>query len=235
MKGLVQDRTGTPSRQIAPWFALLGSLLLGIVIGGWVDPSGAPAAAAGVWWPAAGSVGIVLAAVFVIAAAVLLRHSRGKTAHDDAVRDAVTGLYLPMYADEAVAGLVARDDRNGRSQTALVHITIDVLDEARQRHGNDAVATLLAAAGRHVRSQSREGDLPMRDGDTVLVYLQCEEIDQAAAFCRRLGMLLSGEQLSIGDDVWKIAPRMRIALRHQNEALDDFRRRAYVAPDLVVG
>ena len=101
------------------------------------------------------------------------------------MRDPLTGLYSRFYAAEALPGLFARDDRVGHSRLVLVRVEIDGLDHVRRRQGASAAAFVLATVGRHIRSQTREDDLPVEpDGEGFAIYLHCEDADQARAFCR---------------------------------------------------
>ena len=217
----------------ALFMLIMGIGLVGYVVGGWfATGSGAPTAVT-----AYGSTGriadggasfVVLAVglgMLLVASALLLRSRQSLS--EAIMRDPLTGLYSRFYAAEALPGLFARDDRTGHSRLVLVRVEIDGLAQIRRRHGESAAARVLATVGRHIRSQTREDDLPVEpDGDGFAIYLHCEHADQARAFCRRLTTLLRSEQLDWHGEVIKIDTSMWITVRQVGESSDDMLRRA---------
>lgn len=211
-------------RRWATLFAILGLVLIGTVISA--------------WWPRGGDVAyrpalsppvlLIIAAVSIAVALTLLRRIVAVTA-DTGLRDPTTGLYRDSYVAETVANLIARDDRSGRSQLALVCIRVDYLDDIQRRYGRSGVGELLRCAGRQIRGQTRDGDLPLGTDCGFEIYLQCDELEQAEAFCRRLAMLLAGEQIELRGDVVKIATRMGAAMRERGESLATLQQRAVAA------
>ncbi len=164
-------------------------------------------------------------ALLLIACGLLLRSRRSLL--QSALRDPLTGLYTALYAAEALPGLVARDDRVGQSRLVLVRIRIDAIDDIRRRYGGRAVDLVLHTAGGLILGQTREDDLPVEpDDDGFAVFLHCEEIDQARAFCRRLATLLHSEQLDWNGDVIKVSASTRIAVREIGEPIDSLQARA---------
>lgn len=222
--------TGRPLRRAAVWLAGAGVALVGVAIGVSMTPPTEPVATPGVRAVLDQAPLIVVAALLFAVAVAMQRRAR-RVATDDPLRDPATGLYRPAYVDEAVTNLAARDDRDGRSQLALATIGFAYLDAVERRHGRGAVDSLLDVAGRAVRGQSRDSDLPMRDGDRFLVYLQCDDVDQADAFCRRLAMLLRQEQFDVAGEVVKLSPRTGAVLRACGEPVAAFRLRAASLPD----
>ena len=217
------------------FMAIMGIGLVGYVVGGWFAPTGqsasitAPSVGTQVFSDGGASF-VVLAVGFglLLVASALLMRSR-QSLSQAVMRDPLTGLYSRFYAAEALPGLFARDDRVGHSRLVLVRVEIDGLDDVRQRLGASAAAFVLAAVGRHIRSQTREDDLPVEpDGEGFAIYLHCEDADQARAFCRRLATLLRSEQLDWEGEVIKIAASMWIAVRQIGESNDDMRQRATV-------
>lgn len=169
---------------------------------------------------------LLATAVPVFAALVLgygLRRGRARAAG----QDPLAGLYSGPQADQVLPILMARDDRSGCSQLALVRVGVDRLDDLRRRYGDEAAARVLASLGRHIRSQTRGEDLPMRpDEHGFAVFLRCAEVEQAAAFCRRLATLARSDQLDWQGDVIKVALSMGVALREPGEPLDGLQARA---------
>jgi len=182
--------------------------------------------------PGGASVGVAAFAVLAIGFGLLLFAStlllRSRQSLSQAImRDPLTGLYSRFYAAEALPGLFARDDRTGRSRLVLVRVEIDGMDDVRRRYGSRAVALILGAVGRHIRSQSREDDLPVEpDGEGFAIYLHCEEAEQARAFCRRLATLLRSEQFEWEGDVIKISASMWITVRQIGESEDEMQQRS---------
>lgn len=218
----------------ALFMAIMGIGLVGYVVGGWFGPAGesvlldsaSPVGAHGL--SNAGASFAVLAVGFglLLVASALLMRSR-QSLSQAVMRDPLTGLYSRFYAAEALPGLFARDDRTGRSRLVLVRVEIDGLNDVRRRQGAAAAEFVLATVGRHIRSQTREDDLPVEpDGEGFAIYLHCEDADHARAFCRRLATLLRGEQLDWEGDVIKIAASMWIAVRQIGESSDEMRQRA---------
>ena len=162
--------------------------------------------------------------LLLIACALLLRSRQDLL--QSGLRDPCTGLYTALYAAEALPVLVARDDRTGQSRLVLVLVQIDGIDDIRRRYGGRAVDLVLGTAGRLIRSQTREDDLPVEpDDDGFAIFLHCEEPEQATAFCRRLATLLRSEQLEWNGDVIKVSASTRIAAREIGESIDALRQR----------
>jgi diguanylate cyclase (GGDEF)-like protein len=169
---------------------------------------------------------LVFAVILVVAGAWMIARTR-RIAGDAAVRDAITGLYDRAYVEDWVPRLMARDDRAGHSQLALIVLRIDLLDQIERRYGAAVTAQALRLVGRKICSQIRTGDIPARlDARTLGVFLQCDEAEQAVAFGRRLGMLLGAEQLDWRGDVIKVSASMGVAVRATNESLDALYARA---------
>lgn len=218
----------------ALFMAIMGIGLVGYVVGGWFGPasesvsvgSSSPADTLGLSDGGASFAVLAVGFGLLLVASGLLMRSR-QSLSQTVMRDPLTGLYSRFYAAEALPGLFARDDRVGRSRLVLVRVEIDGLDDVRRRQGASAAAFVLATVGRHIRSQTREDDLPVEpDGEGFAIYLHCEDADQARAFCRRLATLLRGEQLDWEGEVIKIAASMWIAVRQIGESSDDMRQRA---------
>ena len=218
----------------ALFMAIMGVGLVGYVVGGWFTPAGKSASITSSALvdkqilSDGGASFAVLAVGFglLLVASALLMRSRQSLAQA-VMRDPLTGLYSRFYAAEALPGLFARDDRVGHSRLVLVRVEIDGLDDVRQRLGVSAAEFVLATVGRHIRSQTREDDLPVEpDGEGFAIYLHCEDAEQARAFCRRLATLLRSEQLDWGGEVVKISASMWIAVRQIGESSDDMHQRA---------
>lgn len=205
--------------------AVLGAGLIGVALMQWIGSE-----AAGNWAsvrPAAsGMVLLSLAAgVFLLSLAVFQRF-QVPAANNEPV-DKLSGLYLEPYANEMAGRLVARDERAGRSELALVVISVDGLDHLVARYGDDVLEAVLGTVGRQVRSQVRGSDIAFRMRPYLLgVFLHCEETEQASAFGRRIAMLLTTQQLAWRGDEIKLTVSMGIATRHAGEDLDQLRQRA---------
>lgn len=165
--------------------------------------------------------------VLLFAAAGLLTRGRVSQTAENPLRDAPTGLYNRLYTDEVVPGMAARHDRSGESQLAMLLLKIDFLDDIRRRYGQAAVDAVLALLGRHVLGQSRDGDIAAHiDAERVVVFVRCQEVEQATAFGRRLSMLLAREQLDWRGDVIKITSSMGVVMRDLGESMDSLYERA---------
>ena len=127
------------------------------------------------------------------------------------LRDPVTGLYTVSIWRRCVPGLIARDDRAGVSQLTLVLLRVDILDAIGGRHGRPAADRILAVlGGRYAARPARAISRRVLTTQGLAIFLQCGEVDQARAFCRRLGTLLRSEQLDWRGDVVKIAVPARV-------------------------
>lgn len=169
-------------------------------------------------------IGGVLAA---LAASAVLFSCFRVAAAEGPVREPGSGLYLRAHADGYLQGQVAREERLGASRLALVLIRVDYLDRIQRRYGEAVARQVVDLVGRQVCGQTRDGDLPVRhDGDLLAVYLDCDEIEQAQAFGRRISMLLMNQQLEVRGDVIKVDVSLGIALRAPGEALDGLFSRA---------
>jgi diguanylate cyclase (GGDEF)-like protein len=205
--------------------AVLGSGLIGVALMQWIG-----GATAGGWTtvqsPASGLVLLSLAAgVFLLSLAVFQRFQIPQAESEQF--DKLSGLHLEPSANEMVGRLVARDERAGRSEIALVVISIDGLEQLVARYGNEILKAALGLVGRQIRSQVRGSDIAFRIRPYLLgVYLHCEETEQASAFGRRIAMLLSTQQLEWQGDEIKLTVSMGIATRHAGEDLDQLRQRA---------
>jgi diguanylate cyclase (GGDEF)-like protein len=211
-----------PTGRVAPLFGFAVCGSAGFVVGFRLaaEPSGFGNG------PARLALVLVVAGVLMTAAWVLVSRLR-RAASDVALRDATSSLYNRVYMDEMVARLAARDDRAGRSQIALVMLRIDYLEQIGLRYGQSAADRVLGLVGRKIRSQAREGDIAARfDQQTLAVFLQCEEAEQAVAFGRRLATLLGAEQLDWRGDVIKVTASMGVAVRALGESVDALSGRA---------
>jgi len=225
-----------PATRTALFMALAGIGLLSYVVSAWLDVGAQPIITAydagstdhaGAWSSGAAPAAAMAAGfVLLLAACVVLLQSLRDRA-SAALRDPVTGLYTSLYAAEVLPGLAARDDRDGRSRLVLVRVEIEAIEEMRCRYGGEAVELVMASVGRHIRTQTREDDLPVEPGvEGFSIYLHCEDIDQARAFCRRLATLLRAEQLDWNGDVIKVSAAMRITVRRLAESIEVLQQRA---------
>ena len=206
-------------------FTVLG-IVTGLAASHWIQNGPGPAMLPGTMQ--AGNQGLLLGIALLaalLAGVAFVRVRRGYA--DTIARDAVTALYTRQYVDEMVPRLMARDDRGGCSELALVLIGVDFLDDIRQRYGDRVVDEVMRLVGRQICGQARADDLPSRFDDThFAVYLHCREADHAVAFGRRLAMLLSGQQLDWHGDLIKVTVSMGIALRETGESMEQLNARA---------
>lgn len=224
--------------RLAQTCAVIALGLCGYALASWLfrsGVSGAPAAL--VRYPGSAAPGetaiSITAAVALAAAAALLgaavtlrRHDRRARRQPD-IQDPVTGLHSAGHVAEVVPRLIERDDRCGRSQLVLVRISVDFLGDVRRRYGDPAADEVLGCVARHIRSQTRGGDVPtVPDPQGFAIFLRCAEIDHAMAFCRRLGTLLRSDQLECAGDVLKVSASMGVALRRIGEPLEALQARA---------
>jgi diguanylate cyclase (GGDEF)-like protein len=227
-----------PAARKAAYMALIGMGLLVSVVAGWLrfgadrsvsaDPHIAAGTETAMTLSLGGDAAAIVAVGFILllaACAMLLQSLRDRALSP--LRDPLTGLYTRFFADEVLQGLAARDDREGCSRLTLVRVDVETIDELRHQYGGAAVEHVMAAVGRHIRSQTREEDLPVEpDERGFVIYLHGEEPDQARAFCRRLATLLRCEQLDWHGDVIKVSADMGITVRKVGESLADLHQRA---------
>jgi diguanylate cyclase (GGDEF)-like protein/PAS domain S-box-containing protein len=112
-----------------------------------------------------------------------LRETRDELAHrvaevealhaqlrEQAVRDALTGLFNRRYFDETLPRELARARRDG-THLALVAIDLDHFKRVNDRYGHAAGDRLLAELGRILRAQTRAGDVACRYGGEEFVVV----------------------------------------------------------------
>ena len=206
------------------WLTILGIALGCLLLGYWWSEISTPGAGvAAAVQPFAWLGGLLLVALPV---SVLVMRRSGALAADP-LRDPVSGLYRREHADAFIGRQLAREDRAGVSHLALVLIRVDYLNDIRERYADAVVDQVISLVGGLVRGQTREGDLPVRHAaDLIAVYLDCEEVEQAQAFGRRISMLLMNQQLERRGDVIKVDVSLGIALRTPGEDVDSLFRRA---------
>lgn len=216
-----------PARGPAVWVARLsvfvGAVLAVLALRHWIvqDLAAGPGGVS-----RAAEVLLLGSAMLCVLTAGLLARARGKV-DDPAACDPATGLYRHAFAEAVLPQLLARDDRSGRSELAMVLLGVDYLDEIRRRYGAAGAERVLASVGRVLKGQARSADLPVRHDDRCLaVFLHCAEVDQAVAFARRIAMLLAAQQLDWRGDVIKVTACMGVALRLPGESLDELQARA---------
>lgn len=214
----------SPTRS-ARWSLLLGVGLGGILIGSWLN-GGMTSRPDGL------SIGWILAGSLLLVAAVVLWRRGKSPAKADVNKDPFTGLYRRAYAEEAMQGFMARDDRAEASGLALAMLTVDHAEEVRQRYGASGEQAVVRCIGSQILGQTRGGDLPARFSDEVVaVYLHCEDREQALGFGRRIRMLLRGQQIECQGDVIKASANIGIAQRQPGETLEALTERAVKALD----
>ena len=216
------------TRRTALILAFLGIGMVGVALGGWVSSGGGVSDGVDAIGQASGSSRLMLAgAAALLSVAALMVWRTRRQVVDSITHDPRTGLYRPGFVEESLRNQLALEDRQARAGVALVLVEIDQLSRLRDRYGQSAVSEVSALVGRQLRSQARAGDLPTQSGDgQFAVYLQCEELEQAEAFCRRVAMLLARDQLEVNGDVFKVAARMGVAVRQAGESLDGLQQRA---------
>ena len=134
-------------------FTVLG-IVTGLAASHWIQNGPGPAMLPGTMQ--AGNQGLLLGIALLaalLAGVAFVRVRRGYA--DTIARDAVTALYTRQYVDEMVPRLMARDDRGGCSELALVLIGVDFLDDIRQRYGDRVVDEVMRLVGRQICGQAR--------------------------------------------------------------------------------
>jgi diguanylate cyclase (GGDEF)-like protein len=206
------------------WSTIAGMVLAGLLLGYWWSDI----------WPARGETPAALQPIAWLGGLLLvalpvyvLVSRRSRAGAVDPLRDPVSGLYRREHADAFIGRQLAREERAGVSRLALVLIRIDYLNDIRERHADAVVDEVIGLVGGLVQGQTREGDLPVRHAaDLIAVYLDCDEIDQAQAFGRRISVLLMNQQLDRRGDVIKVDVSLGIALRAGGEDINSLFRRA---------
>jgi diguanylate cyclase (GGDEF)-like protein len=201
---------------------LLGILLVGLVLAYWAIFGGMSGASPS-------EPPLIPGALFLGAVLLSMAVARRTTTVDanDEEMDAITGLYRERYAEQVVPRLMARDDRRGESEIALVVVSVDELDVLIGRYGVSVIDAVLTLLGGQIQSQVRASDIAVRCPKRRLgIYLHCGEIEHAVAFGRRIAMLLATQQLEWRGDEIKLTVSMGVAVRECGEALDHLNARA---------
>jgi GGDEF domain-containing protein len=152
---------------------------------------------------------------------------RAPSNDETGLRDSKTGLLLARHAEETLVTLVARDERAGESRLVMVIIVLAEGDAVASRYGREPAERLLAMVAETLRTQCRGGDLPFRlSAHELGVYLHSDSLEQAAAFNRRMDMLLGSQQLEWQGDVLKPLVCMGMASHRRGMPLGELRTAA---------
>ncbi len=104
---------------------------------------------------------------------------------DQAIRDALTGLYNRHHFNETLAREGARAQRHGRP-LAILFVDVDNLREINNRHGHLGGDRVLQGVAQLLRDTVRASDLIFRYGGDEFVVLLPETNGEAAAVVERL-------------------------------------------------
>ncbi len=124
--------------------------------------------------------------------------------HDQAMRDAVTGLYNRGFLEESLAREKVRAKRHGHT-LALMLIGVDHFREFNDTLGHGAGDAILRSVGRCVASLSRGEDLAARyDGD--IFALMMANASRQIVWQRADLIRERARSLEIGDDAQQLGP-----------------------------
>jgi diguanylate cyclase (GGDEF)-like protein len=108
--------------------------------------------------------------------------------HEQAVRDALTGLFNRRYLNETLPTAFALAQREHQALAVAV-IDLDHFKQVNDRHGHDAGDTLLAAFGRLLAAHCRKSDVACRYGGEEFCLLMPRT--DAATAQRKVSALLA--------------------------------------------
>jgi len=124
--------------------------------------------------------------------------------HDQAMRDAVTGLYNRGFLEESLAREKVRAKRHGHT-LALMLIGIDHFREFNDTLGHGAGDAILRSVGRCVASLSRGEDLAARYDSDIFALMMANASRQIV--CQRADLIRErARSLEIGDDAQQLGP-----------------------------
>jgi diguanylate cyclase (GGDEF)-like protein len=104
---------------------------------------------------------------------------------EQAIRDALTGLYNRRYLDETLPRELSRARREGYP-LAVIMVDIDHFKKINDAHGHPAGDDVIRSLGSILRQGEREGDMACRyGGEEFVVVLPHMAIDAAAARAER--------------------------------------------------
>jgi diguanylate cyclase (GGDEF)-like protein/PAS domain S-box-containing protein len=100
---------------------------------------------------------------------------------DQAIRDALTGLFNRRYLDEALAMALDHAQRDGEP-LALIMVDIDLFKHINDTHGHPAGDEVIRALGNLLRQSAREGDMACRyGGEEFIMALPRMNLESARA------------------------------------------------------
>src|SRR5882762_9452785 len=124
--------------------------------------------------------------------------------HDQAMRDAVTGLYNRGFLEESLAREKVRAKRHSHT-LALMLIGIDHFREFNDTLGHGAGDAILRSVGRCVASLSRGEDLAARYDSDIFALMMANASRQIV--CQRADLIRErARSLEIGDDAQQLGP-----------------------------
>jgi len=124
--------------------------------------------------------------------------------HDQAMRDAVTGLYNRGFLEESLAREKVRAKRHGHT-LALMLIDVDHFKEFNDTLGHSAGDAILRSVGRCVASLSRGEDLAARYDSDIFALMMANASRQIV--WQRADLIRErARNLEIGDDAQQLGP-----------------------------
>jgi diguanylate cyclase (GGDEF)-like protein len=124
--------------------------------------------------------------------------------HDEAVRDALTGLHNRRYLEESLNREMSRARRSGRS-IGVMMIDIDHFKQCNDTFGHAAGDAVLHALGQHLLSLTRGEDILCRYGGEEFVLVMTNA-SARAAWERAEALRVGAQELKVEHESRQIGP-----------------------------
>jgi diguanylate cyclase (GGDEF)-like protein len=147
--------------------------------------------------------------------------------YERAMRDPLTGLYTRYYMQETLQRLLHLHDRDAAACIGLMLIDIDYFKAINDNFGHPQGDEVLRQVGQVLLDSVRNGDLPVRlGGDEFAIFALGQGEDGVNCLAERIRHRFATLELMPPLAQWQLTASIGTAVRHQQESLLDFIRRA---------
>lgn len=147
--------------------------------------------------------------------------------YERSIRDPLTGLYTRAHMVEVLGRLMQMHDRDQSATIAVVLLDIDYFKKINDIYGHLAGDEALKTVADVLCSQTRAVDLPVRiGGEEFAIFLPGKAVEGAGIVAERLRLAVLERRLPPPLQGLRISVSGGVAVRYQEESLEDFLERA---------